>query len=119
LGAQPPPPPGAWLPQALIMPVAETATELSGPLLPELAARLSSLFVAKDRDPGDQRPGWLMSNGSLACVWPWADLWDDLEVAGPGQAKGWVYFLFIPHWLLSLPVSPPPPSPKYFGLRHL
>lgn len=52
------------------MPVAKTATELSGPLLPELAARLSSLFVAKDRDPGDQRSGWLMSNGSLACVRP-------------------------------------------------
>lgn len=97
MGAQPPPPPGAWLPQALIMPVAKTATELSGPLLPELAARLSSLFVAKDRDPGDQRSGWLMSNGSLACVQPWADLWDDLEVAGPGQAKAWGYFLFIPH----------------------
>lgn len=44
--------PSSWLSQALIMPVAETATELSGLPLPDLAARLSSLFVAKDRDMG-------------------------------------------------------------------
>lgn len=34
------------------MPEAEIATELSGLPLPELAAWLSSLFVAKDRDMG-------------------------------------------------------------------
>lgn len=44
--------PSTWLSQALIMPAAETATELSGPPLPELAAQLSSLFVTKDRDMG-------------------------------------------------------------------
>lgn len=46
------PPPLSWLSPALIMPEGEIATELSGPPLPELAARLSSLFAAKDRDMG-------------------------------------------------------------------
>lgn len=46
------PPPLSWLSQALIMPEAEIATELSDLPLPELAAQLSSLFVAKDRDMG-------------------------------------------------------------------
>lgn len=50
--------PSSWLSQALIMPAAETATELLGPPLPELAAWLSSLFVAKDRDVGaSTQPG--------------------------------------------------------------
>jgi hypothetical protein len=45
-------PPVSWLHQALIMPEAETATELSRLLLPDQAAWLSSLFVTKDMDIG-------------------------------------------------------------------
>lgn len=46
LKAQPP----SWLYQAFTMPCAEIAAELSDWPRPEPAARLSSLFLAKDRD---------------------------------------------------------------------
>lgn len=55
------PPPLSWLSQALIMPEAEIATELSGLPLPELAAQLSSV-CGQGQGHGGQHPSWLISN---------------------------------------------------------